>query len=132
MKNRLDRVALGPVQEGRGDDGLRGGGEGFEEAVAARGVEFAKNVIEQEHGGLTVEGFEVARLGDFEGEGDAALLTLGSEGGGFQAVEGNFQVVAVGASDGLAKSLLLPAGGDETFGEGTIASGVVGEREGIG
>ena len=81
---------------------------------------------------LAVEGFEVARLGDFEGKGDASLLALGGEGGGFQAVEGNFEVVAVGASDGLAESLLLPARGGETFGKGAFTSGLVSERERIG
>jgi hypothetical protein len=79
-----------------------------------------------------VEGFEVACLGDFEGKGDASLLALGGEGGGFQAVEGNFKIISVGASDSLAESFLLPTRSGETFGKGTLASRLVGEREGIG
>ncbi|MFN9960349.1 MAG: hypothetical protein ACK55I_45280, partial [bacterium] len=62
-----------------------------------------------------MQGLEMSGLGDFEGQDDAALLSLRSKGGGFEAIQGNFQIVAVGASHRLAQTLLLPARGGEAF-----------------
>jgi len=51
-----------------------------EESIPAGGVEFAEDVVQQQHRGFFMQSLKVAGLGDFEGQDDAALLSLRGEG----------------------------------------------------
>ena len=115
--------AKGGVGEGgAGGDELAVFAEGFPEAAAAGGVEFAEDVVGEEerlHAGVGVEEFG---FGDAEGDGKGALLAFGGElACGFPGY-GEFGVVAVGAGEG---GLHDEIAGAVFFEEGEPGGGVV-------
>ena len=103
---------IGPEEVGGGDEFLGVCGECGEEGVAAAGVEFAEDVVEEEDGVAAGEGAEDGGLGEFEGEGDGALLAFAAEAVGWAGVDGEGEVVAVGACGGDAAAEFFVA---ETF-----------------
>lgn len=122
----------GPIEVGGGDELLGGNGEGVEEGVASARVEFAEDIVEEEDGWVVVEGVEETGLGEFEGEGEGTLLTFGGEGGGGVVVEGDGEVIAVGADQGEAAARFFGGAGSEGIGEVGGGAWRVLEGEGLG
>lgn len=76
-----------PIEVGGGDPLLRVRRHVADERVAADGVEFAEDVVEQVNGCGFAGGFEQAALCEFEGERDRSLLAFAGEIGGRFAVD---------------------------------------------
>ncbi len=124
MENAILEVVNGsgsgwiePAEVGGGDEPLGFEREVGEEVRAAGGVEFAENVVDEENGDAGGASDHEAGLGELEGDGEGALLALGGEFDGVEAVDFEGEVVAVGADDGLAEAGLAVARGWEGCGE---------------
>ena len=68
-----------PVQSGGGHELLRVGGQRGEQGIAAVGVEFAENVVQQQQRRLFPDRFEQIGLREFERQRQGALLALRAE-----------------------------------------------------
>ena len=105
-----DRVRGGQVGLAEGDRGGIGGGQDdlfhgrdrLGGSFAARRIEFAEDVVEEEDGRVGGLVGEVIGLGQAQAQGGGALLRAGGEVGGRPAVEIDEQVVSVGADGGGA------------------------------
>jgi len=116
----------------RGGDPLLGVcGHVADERIAANGVEFAEDVVEQVDRGRFAGGFEQAALCEFEGERDGALLAFAGEIGGRFAVDAQRDVIAVGSDHRLAGASFAFAGVDDGLVEVGSAGRYVIEREGF-
>ena len=93
--------------------------------MAAGGVEFAHDVVDQQNGWGAVGGGEVLGLGEFEGDGEGAFLAFAGEIGGGFVVELEAQFIAVRAEEGGAKGALSVAHAMEFGGEVFFDAGLV-------
>ena len=91
----VERLRIQPAEVGRGDQFLAAGGERGEEGVAAVGIKFAEDVVEQQDRRLLAGFAQEGGLGEFEGEGDGALLAFRGELPGRPIVEQQLKIVAV-------------------------------------
>ena len=120
-----------PIKVGGGDPLLGVCGHVADECVAAEGVEFAEDVVEQVDRGGFGGGFEQAALREFEGERDRALLAFAGEIGGGFAVDAQRDVIAVGADHRLAGASFAFAGVNDRLVEIGSAGRDIIEREGF-
>ncbi len=118
-----------PIKVGGGDPLLGVCGHVGDERVAADGIEFAKDVVEQVNRCGLAGGFEQSALCEFEGERDRALLAFAGEIGGRFAVDAQRDVIAVGADHRLAGAPFAFTGVDDGLVEVGSAGGDVIERE---
>ena len=114
---------------GGGDPFLGVCGHVADQCVAACGVEFAEDVVEQVDRGGFAGGFKQAALSELEGEGDRALLPFAAEVGGWFAIDAQRDVITVGPDHRLAGAPLALAGVDDRLVEVGSAGRNVIERE---
>ena len=133
----LPGAERGVGEGGAGGDDLAVFAEGGPEAAAAGGVEFSEDVVGEEerlHAGADGEVFDFSEA---EGEGEAALLSLGGELACRFSGYGEFAVVAVrtgkgGLHDEVAGAVTFEEGGPGGGVGGGGLIGRVGERGGFG
>src|SRR4051794_36989512 len=95
---------------GRRDEALpREGGEVLEQELVARGIELARDIVEEKDRLVTVDPAEDRELRGLPREHDRAQLALRREGTGIAAVELEQEVVAVRADlGGAGREILGP------------------------
>ena len=93
------RRFLEPVEVGGGDPLLGERRKVAHQGVASAGVEFAEDVVHQVDREFSAALLQQFSLGEFQGEGERALLAFAGEIRGGHAVEAEIEVVAVRADD---------------------------------
>ncbi len=84
-----------------------------EEFLAAFGVEFGKDIVEEEDGTLAGFRLDIFDFGEFEGEKKGAKFATGSGGGHRAVIEKEMKVVAMRtASGGALKNVDVVAFGE--------------------
>jgi hypothetical protein len=100
---RAETAGVDEPRAGRGEQNLaRCFAQEIEEQGGAREVELTRNIVQQEHGMNVACSRDAGELGQFEAQGDSAMLALRRVNANVITAEPKNEIVAMGTRRGAA------------------------------